>query len=274
MTTRWRRGALVDGDARGWRLAWAPARPGKAVSWPAPRAAGATSRPSLEEQTFEETAPGLLAASGNALLPGGRIARRVRARPAPLSLSTSPLTANVDASANLLNGAAVSANLASSLGSVRARPVTTNIDASAGLLNGAAVSANLASPLAAVGANVNLGGPLLALNGSQAALLGVGVTGPTILGATPNLTANLGTVVNPATAATQTLISATVGATQTPTSTPSPGSGTPGSGTPGTVIPPLLPPILGVPGTTPLQTLLPLLRPTTTTPPLPGLFGN
>jgi hypothetical protein len=272
MTTRWRRGALWIACA-GVALSLGACATGQGSFVAGSEGGGGDEQAFVEDQTFEENAPGLLAASGNALLPGGRTLVASNATSAA-PLSTSPLTANVDASANLLNGAAVSANLASSLGSVRARPVTTNIDASAGLLNGAAVSANLASPLAAVGANVNLGGPLLALNGSQAALLGVGVTGPTILGATPNLTANLGTVVNPATAATQTLISATVGATQTPTSTPSPGSGTPGSGTPGTVIPPLLPPILGVPGTTPLQTLLPLLRPTTTTPPLPGLFGN
>jgi hypothetical protein len=239
MTTKWRRGALWIASA-GLALSVSACATGQGSFVAGSGGGGGDEQAFAEDQTFEETAPGLLAASGNALLPGGRsfaasspaTAVATPSGSAPPLLSTGPVAANVDASVSLLNGAAVSANLATSLASVRT--------------------------------NLNLGGPLLALNGSQAALLGIGVTGPTVLGTTPNLTANLGAAVNPATAATQTLISATVGATQTPISTPLPGTGTP----------PLLPPILGVPGTTPLQTLLPLLRPTSTPPVLPGLLGN
>ena len=83
------------------------------------------------------------------------------------------------------------------------------------------------------------------------------------MGVTPNLSVGLGTAINPATAATQSLINATVGAT-----TPNGPITAPIGGTP------LMPPVLGVPGTTPLQTLLPLL-PTAPKPPvLPGLLGN
>jgi hypothetical protein len=248
MTTRWRRGAQWMASA-GMVLSLAACATGQG-SFVAGSGGGGDEQALTEEQTFEETAPGLLAASGNALLPGGRILAAPSANTAistassiaPPLLTTGPVAANVDASVNLLNGAAVSANLTTSLASVRT--------------------------------NVSLGGPLLALNGSQAALLGLGVTGPTVLGTTPNLTATLGAAVNPATAATQTLISATVGATQTPVTPPitSPGTGTPSL--PPILPPALLPPSLGVPGTTPLQTLLPLLRPTSTPPLLPGLLGN
>jgi hypothetical protein len=198
-----------------------------------------------EDAPLDEAAPGLLAASGNALLPGVRNtspAALAAGAPALLGggpvagLSTGPVAANVDASVNLLGGGAPAANL----------------------------NAGLATSLAAANVNAKLGGPLLALNGSPSALLNLGVAGPTVLGATPNLTVNVGGALNPATAATQTLISATVGVTQQPTTTPS---------QPSTGQPPLLPPVLGVPGTTPLQTLLPLLTAPSTTPKPPVLPG-
>jgi len=198
----------------------------------------------VEDAPLDEAAPGLLAASGNALLPGvrtispaagaaGSTASSNGASLLSTGLSTGPISAKVDAGINLLNGAP-SANLATGL--------TTS--------------------LASVNGGANLGGPLLALNGSRSALLGVGVAGPTVLGATPSLTANVGGALTPATAATQTLISATASITQE-ASNPS--------------RPPLLPPVLGVPGTTPLQTLLPLLTtpsPTPKPPGLPGLLGQ
>lgn len=204
---------------------------------------GAFEEAFMEDAPLDEAAPGLLAASGNALLPGARSLSSgsggVGAPTAvnrPNLLSTGPIAANIDASVNLLNGAP-SANL------------TTG-------LNSSLASANI---------NANLGGPLLALNGSRSALLGLGVTGPTVLGATPSLALSLGGTINPATAATQTLINASVGVTQQPAA---PGQPTTGK-------PPLLPPALGVPGLTPLQTLLPLLTaPSPTTPVLPGLLGR
>lgn len=186
--------------------------------------------------TFERDAPGLLAASGNVLLAGGRnlspptLGLGAAANPRPL-LSTGPVAADVDINASLLNGANATTGLTTALG-------TANVNAA-------------------------LGGPLLALNGSRAALLGVGVVGPNVLGVTPNASASVGTAINPATAATQSLINATVGAT-----TPNGTITTPIGGAP------LSPPTIGVPGTTPLQTLLPLL-PTAPKPPvLPGLLGN
>lgn len=222
--------------------------------------------------SLDEAAPGLLAASGNALLPGVRSASRAAvavgvqaASGGSNLLATGPVAANGDASINLLGGAPA-ANVGAAL--------TTSLAAAnvgAGLLgaNGA-LSANLTtgltSPLASTNVAANVNAPLLALNGSPSALLGVGVAGPMMLGATPNLNLNVGGALNPATAATQTLISASVGATQQPSRPSQPTSGQP----------PLLPPVLGVPGTTPLQTLLPMLTSPLTpkSPVLPGLLGQ
>ncbi|MBO9547157.1 hypothetical protein [Caulobacter sp.] len=184
------------------------------------------------DTSFEQNAPGLLAASGNALLPGGR------------NLAPPRLNAATTNAAPLLSTG----------------PVNADLNANVSLLNGSNASVGLNSALGSVNVNAALGGPLLALNGSNAALLGINAIGPNVMGVTPNLTASLGGAINPATAATQTLISATVGATQQPSQ-------------PTTGQPPLLPPVLGVPGATPLQTLLPLL--TTPKPPvLPGLLGQ
>lgn len=204
---------------------------------------GAFDEAFVDDAPLDEAAPGLLAASGSALLPGARnvspAAPAVSASTTmtgPNLLSTGPIAANVDASVNLLNGAP-SANL----------------------------TTGLTTALASANVSANLGGPLLALNGSRSALLGLGVAGPTVLGATPNLTVSLGGAVNPATVATQTLINASVGVTQQPSP----------PGQPATGLPPLLAPSLGVPGLTPLQSLLPLLTaPSTTTPVLPGLLGR
>jgi hypothetical protein len=157
MTTKWRRGALWIASA-GLALSVSACATGQGSFVAGSGGGGGDEQAFAEDQTFEETAPGLLAASGNALLPGGRsfaasspaTAVATPSGSAPPLLSTGPVAANVDASVSLLNGAAVSANLATSLASVRT--------------------------------NLNLGGPLLALNGSQAALLGSGVTGPTGLG--------------------------------------------------------------------------------------------
>ncbi len=190
---------------------------------------------SYADTAFERDAPGLLAASGNVLLAGGR--------------NLTPPTLNA--------GGASGAGPLLSTG-----PASAGVDANVSLLNGANASAGLTTGLASVNVNAALGGPLLALNGSRAALLGASAVGPNVLGVTPNLSAGVGAAVNPATAATQSLINATVGAT-----TPNGPINAPGGG-------PLLPPVLGVPGTTPLQTLLPLL-PTAPKPPvLPGLLGN
>lgn len=187
------------------------------------------------DAALDRDAPGLLAASGNVLLPGGR-------NLAPPSLS---------------RGGAGSKPLLST------GPANAEVDVNLGLLNGANASAGLTTGLGAVNVATALGGPLLALNGSRAALLGVSAVGPNLLGATPNLSASVGTAVNPATAATQSLINATVGA-----STPSGPVTAPIGGAP------LTPPVLGVPGTTPLQTLLPLLPTAPKPPALPGLPGN
>jgi hypothetical protein len=168
---------------------------------------------------FEENAPGLLAASGNALLPGGR--QRAGAG-----------------------------------------PVSADLNVSAGLLSGASMSLGVAAGATSVNVTTALGGPLLALNGSRTALLGVNAVGPGVLGVTPNLSLGVAGAINPATAATQTLVSATVGVATPggPVTVPVGGG-------------PLTPPTLGVPGTTPLQVLLPLLP---TAPPavLPGLLGQ
>jgi hypothetical protein len=186
---------------------------------------------------FDRDAPGLLAASGNALLPGGR-----NLAPPTLSGGTSSVSRPL-----LSTG-----------------PVSADVNVTASLLNGAAASAGLNTGLASVNVNTALGGPLLALNGSRAALLGVSAVGPNVLGVTPNLSAGLGGAINPATAATQSLINASIGAT-TPNG---PVTAPIGGGSP------LLPPVIGVPGTTPLQNLLSLL-PTAPKPPvLPSLLGH
>ena len=211
------------------------------------------------DAAFDRDAPGLLTASGNVLLAGGRnlappTLGAGAGSSAPPLLSTGPVRADLDVNAGLLNGANASAGLATGLG-------TANVNV--GLLNGTNASAGLATGLGSANLNAALGGPLLALNGSQASLLGVSAVGPTVLGVTPNLSAGLNTAINPATAATQSVINATVGAT-----TPSGPITAPVGGAP------LMPPVLGVPGTTPLRALLPLL-PTAPKPPvLPGLLGN
>ena len=131
-------------------------------------------------------------------------------------------------------------------------------------LLGVNAATGLTAPLTTVNVTAQLSGPLLGLSGPRTALLGLSAN-PALLGSSLNISTNLGGTITPNTAATQLLINVNAVAT-TPVTGP---IGLPTSPT----LPPLTPPTLtsGVPGSTPLSTLLALL-------PKPGgqggLLGN